>query len=178
MVFARSHNLFSITWEEYVSILEARRGLTGDEAEEAEEEVEVNEIQLTTDGEPYFSYIANSSGRGVNDVDKEEEWAKRQRSGISWASNSRKFALVRSDQREVDMLFVIHNVGHDRQELESYKYDMPGESNVTQQMIQVYDFDSGEMTTIEDDPWKDQGMSLVNRPSFRYPDDTSPFVAR
>ena len=178
VVFARDHNLYSITWDEYMQIVDARRGKTGDAAEEAEDSVEVNEVQLTTDGEAYFTYMAGGSGQGINDVDKEEEWAKRNRPGISWSADSRKFALVRSDQREVDMLFVIHNTGHDRQELESYKYDMPGEENVTQQTIQVYDFDTGEMTTIDDDPWKDQNMSILTRSTFRYPDDRTPFSSQ
>ncbi|MDX1493444.1 MAG: DPP IV N-terminal domain-containing protein [Longimicrobiales bacterium] len=178
VVFAREHNLYMITGQEYAEILDARRGKSGDEAEEAEDSVEVNEVQLTTDGEPYYSYMASSSGRGVNDVDKEEEWAKRNRAAISWSWDSQKFALVRSDQREVDMLFVIHNTGHDRQEVESYKYDMPGEENVTQQTIQVFDFADMEMTTIDDDPWKDQSMSVVSERQFRYADDTSPRVTR
>ncbi|MEQ9570110.1 MAG: DPP IV N-terminal domain-containing protein [Longimicrobiales bacterium] len=178
VVFARDHNLFMITGEEYAEIVDARRGKEGDEAEEAEDSVDVNEVQLTTDGEAWFSYMANSSGRGVNDVDKEEEWAKRNRADISWSHDSGKFALVRSDQREVDMLFVIHNTGHDRQELESYKYDMPGEENATEQILQVFDFATMEMTTIDDDPWEDQSMSVVTADEFRYPGDESPRVSR
>ncbi|MBT8489136.1 MAG: S9 family peptidase [Gemmatimonadetes bacterium] len=178
VVFARDHNLYSITGAEYAEILDARRGKSGDDAEEAEDSVDVNEVQLTTDGEAYYSYMANSSGRGVNDVDKEEEWAKRHRAAISWSHDSNKFALVRSDQREVGLLFVIHNTGHDRQEVESYKYDMPGEEDVTQQAIHVFDFADMEMTTIDDDPWKDQSMSVVSERTFVYPDDTSPRVTR
>jgi len=178
VVFARGHNLYSITRDEYAQILDARRGKDGDEADEAADSVDVNEVQLTTDGEAYYSYMANSSGRGVNDVDKDEEWGKRNRAAISWSHDSQKFALVRSDQREVDMLMVIHNTGHDRQEVESYKYDMPGEDNVTQQQIQVFDFANMEMTTIDDDPWKDQSMALVSERQFVYPDDTAPRVTR
>ncbi len=178
VVFARDHNLFMITGEEYARILDARRGKDGDDAEEAEDEVEVEEVQLTTDGEAYFSYMAGSSGRGVNDVDKEEEWGKRNRAALSWSHDSQRFALVRADQREVDMLFVIHNVGHDRQELESYKYDMPGEENVTQNMLQWFDFSTMEMSTIDDDPWKDQNMSIVSMRQFRYPDEEAPFVQK
>lgn len=178
VVFARNHDLYMITGEEYAEILDARRGKSGDEAEEAEDSVDVDEVRLTTDGEPYYSYMANASGRGVNDVDKEEEWAKRNRASISWSPDSERFALVRTDQRDVDMLFVIHNTGHDRQELESYKYDMPGEDNVTQQRIQVFDFADMEMTTIDDDSWKDQSMSVLSAEEFVYPDDTGPRVDR
>ena len=178
VVFARDHNLFMITGDEYQQILDARRGKTGDAAEAAEDSVDVNEVQLTTDGEAYYSYMANSSGRGTNDVDKEEEWAKRNRAGISWSHDSQKFAMTRSDQREVGMLFVIHNTGQDRPELESYTYDMPGEENVTQTELLVFDMASRQMTQIDDDPWKDQTMSVVTASQFRYPDDTSPFSSK
>ncbi|MDX1646441.1 MAG: DPP IV N-terminal domain-containing protein, partial [Longimicrobiales bacterium] len=178
VVFARDHDLYMITGEEYARILDARRGKDGDEAEEAEDSVEVEEVRLTTDGEPYYSYMASASGRGVNDVDKDEEWAKRNRASLVWSWDSNRFALVRSDQRNVDFLFVIHNTGHDRQEVESYKYDMPGEEDVTQQTIQVFDFDTMEMTTIDDDPWQDQSMSVVSEQTFVYPDDTGPRVRR
>lgn len=178
VVFARNHNLFMITGAEYEEILDARRGKEGDAAEAAEDSVTVNEVQLTTDGEIWFSYMGNSSGRGVNDVDKEEEWAKRNRASLSWSHDSGRFALVRSDQREVDMLFVIHNTGEDRPELESYKYDMPGESNATEQILQVFDFADMEMTRIDDDPWEDQSMSVVTADDFRYPGDESPPVSR
>ena len=178
VVFAREHNLFMITGAEYQEILDARRGKTGDAREEAEDSVDVNEVQLTTDGEIWYSYSGNS-GQGTNDVDKEEEWAKRNRAaGISWSHDSQKFAMTRSDRREVDMLFVIHNTGEDRPELESYKYDMPGEENVTQTELLVFDMASREMTRIDDDPWKDQTMSVVTASEFRYPDDNSPFVSK
>lgn len=178
VVFAREHDLYMISADDYAEILDARRGKEGDEAEEAEDSVEVDEVRLTTDGEPYFSYMASSSGRGVNDVDKEEEWAKRNRADIAWSWDSSRFALVRSDQREVDFLFVIHNTGEDRQELESYKYDMPGEEDVTQQTLQVFDFGTMEMTTLDDDAWQDQSMSVVTRDRFEYADDTAPEVER
>ena len=49
VVFARNHNLYAMTGEAYQQILEARRGKDEEEANEAEEGVEVNETQLSTD---------------------------------------------------------------------------------------------------------------------------------
>ena len=174
VVFAREHDLFMISGADYARILDARRGKSGDDAEEAEDEIEVDEIRLTEDGEAYYSWMANSSGRGINDVEKEEEWAKRNNPGISWSKDSRRFATVRDDQREVDMLFVIHNTGHDRPELESYKYDMPGEENVTQQELWVFDMQSREMTRIEDDGYVDQGLTINTAQQVVYPGSEEP----
>ena len=44
VVFGRHHNLYMMSYEDYEKILDARRGKTGDDAEEAENEVEVTEI--------------------------------------------------------------------------------------------------------------------------------------
>jgi hypothetical protein len=102
VVFSREFNLWAMSYAEYERILEARRGKTGDAAEEAEEEVEVEEIQLTTDGEKDYAY--GNQGRGQNDEETAEEHTKRQTAGISWSHDSRYFALTRSDRREVGLL--------------------------------------------------------------------------
>ena len=160
VVFSREFNLWMMSYEEYMKIVDARRGKTGDEAEEAEEDVEVEEIQLTTDGEKDFSW--GFQGRGQNDEETEEEFKKRQRSGTTWSHDSRYFALTRQDRREVDYLWVVHAVGNTRPKLESYRYDMPGEENVTQTSLHVFDMESREMSQIDDEPWKDQRMGIFN----------------
>ena len=162
VVFSREFNLWMMSYEEYMKIVEARRGKSGDEAEEAEEDVEVEEIQLTTDGEKDFSW--GFQGRGQNDEETEEEFEKRQRSGTTWSHDSRYFALTRQDRREVGHLWVVHAVGNTRPKLESYRYDMPGEENVTQTSLHVFDMESREMTQIDDEPWKDQRMGIFNAP--------------
>ena len=137
VVFARNHDLYMMSGAAYDTILEARRGKSGEEADSADMKVEVEEIRLTEDGENYYSWMANWSGRGINDPEKEKEWAKRNRAPISWSKDSRKFAMVRTDAREVGELWVIHNTGHDRPELETYSYEMPGEEKVNQSELWV-----------------------------------------
>jgi len=170
VVFARNHNLWSITGTDYGRILDARRGKSGDEADDAEEDVDVEETQLTTDGEQYYSYAANSSGRGETNVSAEENMDDRKRASISWSKDSQKFALVRQDQREVGLLWVVHATGNKRPELETYTYDMPGEEDVTQREILIYDLVARQMVKVDDDPWQDQLMSVVNDRQFNYPD--------
>lgn len=174
VVFARDFNLWMMSGQDYQRILDARRGKSGDEADEAEEEVEVEEIQLTDDGVEYYSYAANNSGRGETNVEKEENAHDRKRASISWSKDSRRFALVRADQREVDELWVVHVVDNDRPELETYKYDMPGEEHVTQNEIVIYDLESRSQVTVRDDPWKDQSMSVLRDRQFYYPDSEEP----
>ncbi len=162
VVFSRRFNLWMMSFEDYMRIVEARRGKTGDEAEEAEEDVEVEEIQLTTDGEKDFSW--GRQGRGQNDEETEEEFDKRQSSGAVWSHDARFFALTRQDRREVGELWVVHAVGNKRPKLESYRYDMPGEENVTQTTLSVFDMEAREMRLIDDDPWKDQRMGIFTEP--------------
>ena len=160
VVFSREFNLWMMSYEEYEKILDARRGKSGDEAEEAEEDVEVEEVQLTTDGVKDFSY--GFQGRGRHDEETEEEFGKRQRSGASWSHDSRWFALTRQDRREVGELWVVHAVGNKRPQLESYKYDMPGEENVTQTSLWVFDMEAREIRQVDDEPWKDQRMGVFS----------------
>jgi len=177
VVFGKDYNLYMMSYEDYQQILDARRGKDGDEAEEAEEGVEVNEIQLTTDGEKYYSY--HGDFRGDTDNEKEEEAGKRQRAGISWAHDGSRFALTRSDEREVGDLWVVHAVGNDRPELETYKYEMPGEEHVPQQELLVFDMASRDMTKVDDaNVWKDERMGVFNVREFFYPDSTAPRMSK
>jgi dipeptidyl-peptidase 4 len=106
VVFTREFNLWMMSYQDYRRILDARRGKTGDEADEAEDEVEVEEIQLTFDGEKDYAY--GNQGRGDHDEETEEEFLKRQNPNITWSHDSRYFALVRRDRRHVGDLWVVH----------------------------------------------------------------------
>ncbi len=172
VVFGREHNLYMMSGEDYARIVDARRGKSGEEADSAEKDVEVDEIQLTTDGVRYYGWYGE--GRGPTDQEREKEMTERKRAPISWSKDSRRFALVRSDQREVDELWVIHSVGNERPELETYKYDMPGEEDVTQNEVWIYDLESREAVKVDDDPWKDQSMSVLSDRQFNYPDSDEP----
>ncbi|HJO30674.1 MAG TPA: DPP IV N-terminal domain-containing protein, partial [Acidobacteriota bacterium] len=155
VVFGRHFNLYMMSYEDYEKIVDARRGKSGQEAEDAENEVEVTEIQLTDDGVEHYGYVGG--GRGQTDNDREENKDDRMRPGITWAHDSSRFAMLRSDRREVGDLWVVHVIGNDRPELESYKYDLPGEENVSQRELVLFDMASREMSKIEDaNIWRDQ----------------------
>lgn len=175
VVFAKNHDLFMISGEDYARIVDARRGKSGDEADEAEKKVEVEEIRITEDGVEHYSYASSRADRGDTDKEREKKKDERKPAAISWSNDSRRFALGRSDQREVEELWVIHSVGKKRPELETYRYDMPGEENVTQQEIWIFDavtLDGVRVT--EPDPWQDQSLDIANARQFRYPDSEEP----
>lgn len=173
VVFGRDFDLWMMSGEDYQRILEARRGKSGDEADEAEEEIEdIEEIRLTEDGEEHYSWAVG--GRGDTDKEREETADERKRAPVDWSSDSRMVAMVRSDQREVDELWVIHSVGNDRPELETYKYDMPGEENVTQNELWIVDLESRTPNRVTWEAWKDESLSIPNRRQFFYPDSDEP----
>lgn len=163
VAFSRSFNLWMMSYAEYQNILDARRGKTGKELEEAEEDVEVDEIQLTTDGEEHYSY--GSAGRGETDNETREEHVKRQDPQISWSQDSQHFALVRRDRREVGDYWVVHVIGNDRPELETYKYDLPGEEEVSQSELWLFDMADRTIDQIDDTPWADQRMGIFSDPT-------------
>jgi dipeptidyl-peptidase-4 len=172
VVFAKDDNVYMMTGDAYKQILDARRGKDSTQADSAEKKVEVEDVQLTTDGEDNYSY----GGRDFGDTDVEKEKTKhdRKRANISWSKDSRRFALVRQDQRKVGDLWVIHSTGNARPELETYKYDMPGEKNVTQSELLVYDLPSRKMVKVQADAFKDQRLSLFTARQFVYPDRDEP----
>lgn len=180
VLFARHDNLYKMSGDDYAKILDARRGKSGDKAQDAEDEVEVEEIQLTTDGEPYFSYVASnwrlSQFHGDTAEEVEENKDDRKRADIVWSSGSEYFSIMRMDLRKVGDLWIIHYTGDKRPQLETYKYDMPGEENVAQYHLEVGSVSSNSVWAVDDSAFVDQEVSVGTKPQFRYPSDDSRYV--
>jgi hypothetical protein len=101
IAYAKNHNLFLMK--------------TGDK--------DSSEIQLTTDGERYYSFAGYGS---TEDTARN----KKVRARVSWFKNEKKLYIVREDERKVKDLFVIDALASPRPKLESYRYSMPGEEFV------------------------------------------------
>lgn len=172
VIFARHHNLYMMSGESYRHILDARRGKDGEEADEADEAVEVEEIQLSADGEEHYSYAVRD--RGDTDDERMENRDKRKRVNISWSKDSRRLALVRTDRRKSGDLWVIHSVGNERPQLETYKYDMPADTTLGQPEIKIYDLRNKAMVTVDATGFKDQRLSTYSDRQFIYPDSDEP----
>ena len=129
IVFARRHNLYLMK--------------TGDK--------DSVEIQLTTDGEPFFSYAYKE-----RDTTNERGWAR-----ARWFKDSKKLYVVRSDNRKVKDLWVI-DVLADRPKLEEYRYAMAGDKEVPQYELSVIDVQSRKQVKINTDKWKDQSLGVLH----------------
>lgn len=128
IVFAKRHNLYLMKNRDKDSV----------------------EIQLTTDGEPFYSYAY-----GERDTTGKRTWGR-----ASWFKDSKKLSVQRTDNRKVQDLWVI-DVLATRPKLEEYRYPMPGDKEIGQNELAVIDVDSKKITPINTDKWKDQSLSVV-----------------
>ncbi len=156
IVFGRHYNLYYMDKENYEKWLNDPKDKT------------IEEHQLTTDGEEYYSYHG-SIGRGETNVDKEKNKDKRKPAFIIWSHDSKKFAMTRDDSRKVKDLWVINSIAEPRPTLETYKYHMPGEKEAPQEELLIFDLETKEKLKAEADMFKDQTIRIM---TARYPANT------
>lgn len=111
------------------------------------------EIQLTTDGERYYSFAGS---RNAEDTVKN----KKVRAYVQWFKNEKKLYLIREDQRKVKDLFVIDVLSQPRPKLETYRYSMPGEEFVPQPELIIFDIATKNRTNVDLKKWKDQTIDV------------------
>jgi len=155
ILFARNHNLYWMDKENY------------EKAREDEKDSTIVEHQLTDDGVEFFGYGSNNTGRGETEVEKEKDKDKRKRVSVLWSPDSRRFAMVKGDYREVKELFVINSVAEPRPTLERYKYHMPGEKEAPQYELHVFDMQDSLQKIIEVDTFKDQTINILRKPMLK-----------
>ncbi|MFC1555438.1 DPP IV N-terminal domain-containing protein, partial [candidate division KSB1 bacterium] len=105
------------------------------------------EHQLSTDGEQYYSFGGDTSK------------TRKTRARVNWSEDSKWFYATRSDSRKVKELFLINEVADPRPTLRTYKYEMPGDENVAQHELFVYNVDVKDFKKIDIDRWKDQKIA-------------------
>lgn len=112
------------------------------------------EIQLTTDGERYYSFagFGNSEDTAKN---------KKVRASVRWFKNSARLYSERQDERKVKDLFVIDVLSQPRPKLETYKYSMPGEEFVPQSELAIFDVASKKRVDVDLKKWKDQTVDVA-----------------
>jgi dipeptidyl-peptidase-4 len=169
VVFARNHNLYMMDAANYAKALKDANDKS------------IVETQLTTDGVEDFGYGGRGMGGGDQQQQQQQEQQQentgeqqgqqnrnRQAAGISWAQDSKKFALVRRDQRKIPKLWVINALANPRPTLETYPYAMPGEPNAPQYQVEVFDLATKARLVAKGEAFKDQTMQIqVERPTGR-----------
>jgi dipeptidyl aminopeptidase/acylaminoacyl peptidase len=156
VLFARGHNLFMMDAENYKLAL-ANFG-----------DPKVQEVQLTTDGEENDGFARRLTDETRKELEKDQKGDTKHKNGprvpaigAVWAKDSSRFAMVRTDQRKVADLWVINSLAQPRPTLETYRYAMPGEENVDQQELLVFDRTSKQRVTAKADAFKDQSLQIA-----------------
>ncbi len=136
----------------------------------------IKEIQLTKDGEQDFSYARRISGSDEQQQQQRDEQnggtgaTQRDKTGrvapigIHWSKDSKRFAVTRRDEKKVGDLWVIHTLENPRPTLETYKYAMPGEADVPQSHLEVFDIAAKSRTAVKADHFKDQTLQIFDAP--------------
>ncbi len=122
VVFARDHNLYVMK--------------TGDP--------DSVDIQLTTDGEKWYSYASSPGDTTVG---------KRVRSNASWFNDSKTLRSLRKDLREVEDLWVINSLSKPRPTLETYRYQMAGDEKIEIQELLIFDIETKSRVQIDTHKW-------------------------
>ena len=122
-----------------------------------EKDSTIIETRLTKDGVKDFSY-GGDNYKGSGDIDS----TKKTKVWCYWAPDSKHFAFLKYDMRMVKDLWVIHSIRAKRPELETYKYEMPGEpGNKTYMMI--FDMATSKYKYINTYAYKDQSLDLFSK---------------
>jgi dipeptidyl-peptidase 4 len=157
-VYAQDHNLF------YVEVVDGK---------------DQPPVQLTKDGERYYSFGSRGEGQGQqqqqqqqrdDQQEQEEEQEQQQerqretrvRANVTWSKDSKRFFVTRSDSRNVADLFLVNSLSQPRPTLMTYKYSMPGEENVGQLELFAFDPDKKELKKLAVDKWKDQRLFNIH----------------
>jgi dipeptidyl-peptidase 4 len=168
IVFARKNDLYMMDAASYALALKKA------------DDPNVKEIRVTKDGEEGFSYARHISGTEMQQQEQRQDeeggggrggaGTQRDKTGrvpavtIHWSKDSKRFALVRRDERKVADLWVINTLANPRPTLETYKYAMPGEANVPQSHLEVFEAASQARKEIKVDQFKDQTLQIFDAP--------------
>lgn len=109
------------------------------------------EYQLTESGERWYSFQADAGDTTSN---------KKMRSVAQWFEDSNKLYAKRTDERDVDELWVINSL-KERPSLQTYKYPMPGEENVPHHEVWTFKADTlkstdGVKLDTDKEEWEDE----------------------
>jgi len=158
VVFARGYNLFMMDADNYAKALK-KAGDSG-----------VIETQLTTDGLERFSYARRLLPEQQDELKKEDK-GDINKAGtrwpaiiVHWSQDSRKFAVVRNDDRKIPDYWVIHSLANPRPILETYPYQLPGEEQMPVQQLEMVDVASKQLVVVQAKNFSEQELRIADAP--------------
>lgn len=148
VVYAKDFNLYRMSREDYEKLKKNENDST------------VTEIQITTDGVKDFGY-----GQGYSYLNTDTlANGKRKGAYVLFSPDSRHIIANLTDKRPVKELWVINSLASPRPTLETYKYQMPGESEAPEEHLYIFDLNDNSRKEIKTGRFKNQSLSLGSRP--------------
>ncbi len=84
------------------------------------------------------------------------------RANVTWSKDSRRFYVTRSDSRKVKELWLVNSLSQPRPTLLTYKYAMPGDTDVSQIELHAFDPDKKALAKLPVEKWKDQRLINIH----------------
>lgn len=153
VVFTRNYNLYRMDSLNYAKALAK------------EDDSTIAETALTTDGMQHYSWGGEVFGE--TDIEREKNNKKRRPASVVWSPDSRYFTIIRSDNRAVKDLWVLHNVAEGRPALETYKYHMPGEKEAPRRELFLFPITGNSYKKINSAAFKDQEIAVSIKPQLK-----------
>jgi dipeptidyl-peptidase-4 len=160
IVFSRGQNLFMMDADNYAKALKKAGDTT------------VVETQLTTDGVERFGYARRILPEQEDELKKEDK-GDTNKAGIRapaitihWSKDSKKFAVVRDDNRKVPDFWVIHSLASPRPILEAYPYQLPGEDVMPGSQLEILDVASKQLVVVQAKNFPEQQLRIADAPQL------------
>ena len=148
VIYAKNLNLYRMSFEDYEKLRINPKDST------------ITETALTTDGVEDFAF--GMPGNRMN-TDSLNDDRRRQVRG-NWSPSGRYFITSLTDNRQVKELWVINSIANPRPTLETYKYQMPGESAAPVTYLYLFDIEDNNRKEINSNAFKDQNINVGSRP--------------
>lgn len=144
VIYAKDLNLYRMSRADY------------EKAKVDEKDSTIVETQLTTFGEKDFGFGMPYSTLNTDTL------CNGKRKGVYglWSPDSKHFVVTLSDSRKVKDLWVINSMAKPRPTLESYKYEMPGDKDIPQEHLFVFNLEDNSCKEVNVNKYKDQTLGL------------------
>ena len=152
VVYAKDLNLYRMTREDYEKL------------KLNEQDSTVTDIPLTTFGVKDFGFGQPYSSLNTDTL---LDGKRKAVGGIVWSPDSKRFAVIASDERAVKDLWVINAMASPRPTLETYKYQMPGEKEAPVDHLFLFNLEDNSYREIPTSAYKDQTLRLARKPRLQ-----------
>ncbi len=147
VIYAKNYNLYWMNRDDYQKLKKNEKDST------------VKENAITTDGIKDFAWGGDEYSQ--YDTTNPVKFVKeRFKVFLLWSPDGNRFATTRKDNRDIKDLYVIHSAEGKRPFLESYKYQMPGEPDSTEEGLYIFDFNTKQHQQINVRAFKNQNLRI------------------